>query len=430
MKSVIGYNGLPDTTLKLWLGRTQYHMECLKTAYYDDNLPLLRLPGETEDIALAQAAMEKLMEGAKNIVFFGTGGSSLGGQTLSHFSRWYVPGENKEGVIGKPRILFYNNLDGDTLSRTFKTLDFETTRFVITSTSGGTSETLLQGLAAVQAVIDAGLEDKIASLFLGLTEPADKNKNNPLRKLCDHYGIPMLDHHTDIGGRYSGLTNVGLLPAIARGMDVAKIRRGAARVVQEMLTQQKAEDYAPATAAAAIVGLTLERGINNVVMMPYSDRLGRLSQWFVQLWAESLGKDGKGATPVAAQGPVDQHSQLQLYLDGRPHLLTLIRADCRNEGPRIGEDLAHIAGCDYLGGRTAGDLVYAEQNAIYDALIEAGRPVRTIDINQMDEEVLGGLMMHFMIETILAAGLLGIDPYDQPAVERGKHLTRDYLAKL
>ncbi len=431
MDQVIGgHNGLSQLTLKLWLDRVQQHMELLKTAYYNNAMPLLGLPAQTEDIVDAKEAMAKLMKDADNLVFFGTGGSSLGGQTLAHFSRWYVPGENREGVKGQPRVSFYNNLDGDTLTGTFSTLNLETTRFVIISKSGGTAETLFQGVAAVQAVIDAGLEDKIPTLFLGLTEPAQEGVHNPLRTLCEHYKIPMLDHETEIGGRYSGLTNVGLLPAIARGMDVTKIRRGAGRVINNLMAAKKAEDFAPAAAAAMIVGLTLERNISNVVMMPYSDRLGKFSQWYVQLWAESLGKEGKGATPIAAQGPVDQHSQLQLYLDGKPHMLTLIRRDCRGEGPGLSEELTSLVGAEYLSGRTAGDLVYAEQNAIHDALIEAGRPVRTIDIEQMDEEILGGLMMHFMLETILAGGLLGIDPYDQPAVERGKVLTRDYLAKM
>ncbi len=430
MEQSIGKGGLPPSTVKLWLDRTQQHMEMLKTAYYDNSLPLLGLPDERQDIADAQRAMKQLMKGSENLIFFGTGGSSLGGQTLAHFSRWYVPGENREGVVGQPRVRFYNNLDGDTLAGTFDTLNLETTRFVIISKSGGTAETMFQALAAVQAMLEAGLESKIPDTFLGLTEPAQEGVKNPLRKLCTKYGIPMLDHHPDIGGRYSGLTNVGLLPAIARGMDVVKIRRGAARVINNMMAAKKAEDFAPAAAAAITVGLTLERGISNVVMMPYSDRLGRLSQWYVQLWAESLGKEGKGVTPIAAQGPVDQHSQLQLYLDGKPHMLTIIRRDCRNEGPRMSEELTKLVGVDYLAGRTAGDLVYAEQNAIHDALIEAGRPVRIIDIHQMDEEILGGLMMHFMIETILAGGLLGIDPFDQPAVERGKVLTRSYLADM
>jgi glucose-6-phosphate isomerase len=163
-------------------------------------------------------------------------------------------------------------------------------------------------------------------------------------------------------------------------------------------------------------------------MLPYSDRLSRFAAWYVQLWGESLGKQGEGTTPVAALGPVDQHSQLQLYLDGSPqHLITVVRDTCAGRGPRVMRDLAKIAHAEYLAGHAAGDLVAAQQKAIPEALIAARRPVRTIDLERLDERALGGLMMHFMLETILAGHLLGVDPFDQPAVESSKVITRRYL---
>jgi glucose-6-phosphate isomerase len=196
-----------------------------------------------------------------------------------------------------------------------------------------------------------------------------------------------------------------------------------------MLNAKSAGQFAPAIGAGVAVGLAKERGVRANVMLPYSDRLSRFAAWYVQLWGESLGKDGKGTTPVAALGPVDQHSQLQLYLDGAPqHFITVIREQCEGVGPRIAPDLAKAAGADYLAGHAAGDLVAAQQRAIPEALIAAGRPVRTIDLDRLDEWALGALMMHFMLETILAAHLLGVDPFDQPAVESGKILTRRYLA--
>jgi glucose-6-phosphate isomerase len=165
------------------------------------------------------------------------------------------------------------------------------------------------------------------------------------------------------------------------------------------------------------------------VMLPYSDRLSRFAAWYVQLWGESLGKKGEGMTPVAALGPVDQHSQLQLYLDGAPqHLITVLREACAGTGPRVSRDLAKIAHAEYLAGYAAGDLVAAQQKAIPEALMAARRPVRTIDLEHLDERALGALMMHFMLETILAGHLLGVDPFDQPAVESGKLITRRYLS--
>ena len=164
--------------------------------------------------------------------------------------------------------------------------------------------------------------------------------------------------------------------------------------------------------------------------MPYADRLGYLSRWFVQLWAESLGKGGEGTTPIGAMGPLDQHSQLQLFMDGpREHLVTLIRVPTAGTGPMIDAEMAEMAGAGYMGGKTIGDVVDAQANALPKALGEAGRPVRTMDIHSLDETAIGAVMMHFMLETILAGRMLGLDPFDQPAVELAKVLTRERLAE-
>jgi glucose-6-phosphate isomerase len=188
---------------------------------------------------------------------------------------------------------------------------------------------------------------------------------------------------------------------------------------------------APAESAAVAVALARDKGIRVQVMMPYSDRLGRFAAWFAQLWAESLGKDGQGTAPIACLGPVDQHSQLQLFMDGpREHLITVVRAPSAGTGPRIDPDLASAAGLGYLAGRTAGDLVAAQAQALPEALAQAGRPVRTLDLARLDEASLGALMMHMMLETILAAALMGVDPFDQPAVELAKVITRERVAAM
>ena len=199
-------------------------------------------------------------------------------------------------------------------------------------------------------------------------------------------------------------------------------------MISELLSCTEARTFAPALGAAASIGLTEEKGVGVQVMMPYSDRLQRFADWYVQLAGESLGKGGKGLTPVAALGPVDQHSKLQLYLDGPcDHLITVLRTECSDVGPRVEPDMADAAGASYLGGHSVGDVVSAQQAAIPQALVDAGRPVRTIDIERLDERALGGLMMHFMLETILSGHLLELDPFDQPAVESGKVLTQQNL---
>jgi glucose-6-phosphate isomerase len=425
----IGSLGLSPAAFGKYLGALEPRLDSLRQAYAKGTLPLLRVPERRDDIAPARDALALLTKGARTLVFFGTGGSSLGGQTLAQLGGWAIPGDDKHGSETRPRTRFYDNLDARTLELALASLDLKTTRFVVISKSGSTPETLVQIIAAIEAVRKEGLADRIPELFLALTEPKAPGVSNGLRALCEAFSIPMLDHDPGIGGRFSGLTNVGLLPALARGLDVEALREGASGVVQAMLKARKAGDFAPAVGAAVAIGLAKERGVRATVMLPYSDRLSRFAAWYVQLWGESLGKKGEGTTPVAALGPVDQHSQLQLYLDGAPqHLITVIRENCAERGPRIAPDLAKVAGAEYLASHTAGDLVAAQQRAIPEALIAAGRPVRTIDLDTLDERALGALMMHFMLETILAAHLLGIDPFDQPAVESGKVLTRRYLS--
>ena len=430
LEPTVGSCGLSASNLEGWLGKLKPALAKMQASYNDQSLPLLRVPEHKDDLELARNALQKLSKGAETLVFFGIGGSGLGGKMLAQYCSYYNPQEDPKGHKGPPKVLFYGNLDGVTLENLFESLDLSTTRFVIISKSGGTAETLMQGLLALQAVVEQGHKKMIPDIFLGLTEPYKKGVKNGLRDLCEHYNIPTLDHHVGIGGRYSVLTNVGMLPAMAKGLDVAAIRQGAADIVQDMLGCTNAEQFPPALGAAVNVALDREKGIRNLVMMPYADQLERFGDWYAQLWAESIGKSGLGSTPIPVLGPLDQHSQLQLYLDGpRDHMVTLMRLQNGHEGVRLDPDLAKIARVEMLAGRTAGTLVAAEQNAIGDALVRSGRPTRTFEIPSLDERALGALIMHFMMETIFAADLYGIDAFDQPAVELGKVLTREYLSK-
>lgn len=430
LESVIGEYGLQRSSYDTWLAKIAPHVESLREDYRSASLPLLRIVEDDRDIADAEAALAKLSQGANTLVFFGTGGSSLGGQTLAQIAGWKIPGVASEAQKARPRTRFYDNLDGETLAGVLATLDLSSSRFIVTSKSGGTAETLAQVIATLSAVKAAGLEGEIPKLFLGITEPDKPGKKNGLRSLLSSFGIPMLEHHTGIGGRFSCLTNVGLMPAIARGLDARAIRAGARDVVNALVASKSAKDFAPAVGAATAIALSKEKGIRTLVMMPYSDRLQRMAAWFVQLWAESLGKNGEGTSPIGATGPLDQHSQLQLFMDGpREHYLTIVRVASAGSGPRIDPEMAKIAGAEMLGGHAVGDVVAAQAHAVPEALARAGRPVRTIDIAKLNERSLGALLMHFMIETILAGRLLGLDPFDQPAVELAKVLTRERLAK-
>lgn len=430
LDGAIGKHGLSQDELTLWIERLAPALDALQGDYRERRLPLLRIAEDEADIVAAEAALAKLSVGAHAVIFFGTGGSSLGGQTLAQLGGWNIPGLADEAQRNRPRTRFYDNLDPVTLESALGSFELAGARFVVTSKSGGTPETLAQALAALSAVRAAGLEARIPALFLGITELRVAGKANGLRDLFEGLGIPVLEHNPGIGGRFSVLTNVGLLPALARGLDVRAVRAGARSVVDAMMGAASPLAFPPAVGAAVAVALARERGIRTHVMMPYTDRLGRFSHWFVQLWAESLGKDGQGTAPIACVGPLDQHSQLQLFMDGpREHLITIVRLPSAGVGPKLPADLAAKAGVGFLGGKTVGDLVTAQSHAVPEALGRAGRPVRTFELDRLDEASLGALMMHCMLETILAARLMGVDPFDQPAVELAKVITRERVAK-
>lgn len=427
--AAIGAHGLDDQVLGDTYAALAEPLADLKADYQSRRLAILRIAEDTADIADAEAALARLSKGAKTIVFFGTGGSALGGQTLAQLGGWNIPGAASDSQKRRPRTRFYDNLDPMTMASALATLDLATTRFVVTSKSGSTVETLSQMIATITAIQAAGFAARIPELFLGLTEPAVPGKSNGLRELCGSLGIPMLGHHTGIGGRFSALTNVGLLPALARGLDVRRLRAGARAVVDAMLAASEPRGFAPADGAAIAFALNAYNGVATHVMMPYADRLGKFSEWFAQLWGESLGKDGKGTSPIACLGPLDQHSQLQLFMEGPyDHLITILRVPSKGQGPAIDAALAAKAGIGFMANRTIGDLVDAQASAVPEALARAGRPVRTIDIAVLDEFALGALMMHFMLETMLTARLMGIDAFDQPGVELAKVLTRDRLS--
>jgi len=422
---IIGKHGIGQAALQGALRDSAGALERLRKAHADNALPLLRLPAKTADLDEITHAAARLRADASDIVLLGTGGSSLGGQTLAQLAGIAVRGV--EAFLPPPRLHFMDNLDAATYGALLQKLPLATTRFVAISKSGGTGETLMQTAAAISAVRQAGLEARIGELFLGVSEPAKAGKANGLRELLGA-SVAVLEHDPGIGGRYSVLSNVGLLPAAILGLDIAAIRKGAAMALAPVLAGNAPAEVPSALGAALNIALGAQ-GKTVSVLMAYADRLERFSRLYVQLWAESLGKDCKGTTPIGALGPVDQHSQLQLFIAGpRDKLFTVITADTAGSGPRFESELAKRAGEPDLGGKTIGDLVAAQGRATAETLARNGCPVRSMHLEKLDETSLGALLMHFMLETIIAAHLIGVDAFDQPAVEEGKVLAKQYLA--
>jgi len=427
-ESAIGREGISDAALDDVLRRSESALDWLRARHADRGLRLLHLPAERGDIPALKDAAGRLTAGATDIVFLGTGGSSLGGQTLAQLAGYGVPGVG--ALRDGPRIHFMDNLDPQSFGTLLAKLPLATSRFVAISKSGGTGETLMQTAAALSACKAAGLQARIKDVFLGLSEPAKPGKRNGLRDLLEPEGVAFLDHDTGVGGRFSALTNVGLLPAAMLGLDVVALREGAAAALAPVLAKKPAGEVLAALGAALSIALAESRGKSISAVMAYADKLEKFAKWYVQLWAESLGKNGKGTTPLAALGPVDQHSQLQLFIAGpRDKLFTVITTGVAGKGPTIDPELAARAGEPDFAGKTIGDLVAVQGRATAETLAKNGCPIRTFHLETIDEKTLGELLMHFMLETIIAAHLLGVDAFDQPAVEEGKVLAKRYLAE-
>jgi glucose-6-phosphate isomerase len=427
LASRIGAGGLPQAAIDAALVAVTKGTKRLRKENENGRLPLLSLPGATDDLDAIGQAAAWLRRDTTDVVVLGVGGSSLGGQTLAQLRDYAVPGAGR--FTEAPRIHFLDNLDPLTFDHILHRLPLASTRFVAISKSGGTGETLMQVIAVLCALDKAGLKARPAEMMLGLSEPRSAGGRNALRDLLEPEGVEFLDHHAGIGGRFSVLTNVGLLPAAVLGLDIAEIRKGAADSYGPVRAGRPATETPAALGAALSVAAALEgKGITAV--KAYADRLERFTRWWVQLWAESLGKDGKGSQPVAAIGPVDQHSQLQLYLAGpSDKLFTVITTGVAGHGPVIDAKLAKRAGEPDFAGKRIGDLVAAQARATADTLARNGRPIRHIHVETLNERAMGELLMHFMLETILSGYALGVDPFDQPAVEEGKILAKQYLAE-
>ena len=419
LETEIGTGGLTGPVFDAVLKRAQGAAARLKQKHAADELMLTRLLSERDDLDALKAFSAKLTKDTADLVILGIGGSSLGAQALAQLTGWGLPGYRPPA--DRPTIHLPENLDPLTFERLLASCNLRTTRFLIVSKSGGTAEPLTQMLAAMTAVEKAGGGEYLGQHFFVLTSLGD---GNPLRQVAERHDLSILDH-ADIGGRFSVLSNTGLLPAELLGIDGQRLRLGAASTLEATLTDEKSPVV---LCAATTVGLLEERGVSLSALTSYDDRLLRFGLWFRQLWGESLGKDGAGLTPLAGVGPVDQHSQLQLYLAGpNDKLHTIITRDVKGEGPVPTSDFASGPLSAYAG-TTMGDLLDAEQRATLATLAKKGRPVRHLNVTTLNEESMGALLMHFMLETILVADMLGVDPFDQPAVEEGKVLARAYLA--
>jgi glucose-6-phosphate isomerase len=377
--------------------------------------------------------VENFASGARgkydDVVILGIGGSALGPialRTALRPSGWNMLDDKARG--GYPRLHVLDNVDPETIDALLGRLRLERTLFIVTSKSGGTAETMAQFLIVHDRITRAKLD--VTKQMVFVTDP----KQGALRPLAQHLQVPALDIPASVGGRFSVLTPVGTLPAALIGIDVKSLLSGAGAMAKRCESPELTKNPAGVYAMLQWLADTrLKKKI--VVFMPYSDPLRDFAGWFVQLWAESLGKrrpdgTGVGSTPLAALGATDQHAQVQLFMEGpADKTVTFVAVEKRAADVTIPPLFGDVKELGYLGGHTLGELIDIEQRATAGALARRGRPNMTIRLERVDASHVGELMMLLEIATAYAGQLYGIDAFNQPGVELGKQFAYALLGR-
>jgi glucose-6-phosphate isomerase len=358
-------------------------------------------PQQVDDIPDIISLANEYKHRCDHVVLCGTGGSSLGAKTLIEL----VSHPLHMPETGTPTIHICEATDPEALDAIFA-LPAERTGWIFISKSGNTLETLAQFLAYLEFRAHHATGPALVITMEG---------ERPLRQLAEQYGIPVYNHAADLGGRFSVFSIVGLLPAAIAGVDITNLRQGGVSMLDNHGLEMAAN-------AAAWQMACLRDGQDTQIVMPYTKRLTSWSGWYRQLWAESLGKDGKGSTPLAAIGPIDHHSMLQLFLDGPANKsVTVLTIECPESAAHlpVPEALSEYA---YLAASTPQTIINAQAYGTIQSFLNRGIPLRQLILPRLGAHELGELLMLGMVETVFTAALLQIDAFNQPAVEESKRI--------
>lgn len=403
----------------------------VETMRKKNELGFFTLPTDEALLNQSLAIAEKYKGKIDDVLLLGIGGSALGPIALRTALR--APGWNmldKQQRDGNPRLHVLDNVDPDSISAILNRLDLKKTLVLVVSKSGGTVETMAQYLIVRDALDKTVGPEKAREHIVLVTDP----EVGALRKIARAEGISAVDIPANVGGRFSVLSPVGVLPAALMGIDVKALLAGAAHIIERGNITNLAQNIAGTFAVMQYLADT-KHGRHIHVLMPYADALRDLASWFVQLWAESLGKvrtDGShtGPTPVPALGATDQHAQVQLFMEGPlDKTVTFVAVKGREAaGPIPGrhDDISELA---YIGGHTLGELIDVEQRATAGALAARGRFNATFHVDTVDSWHLGALMQCFGLATAYAGSLYGIDAFNQPGVELGKQFAYGMLGR-
>ena len=357
---------------------------------------------------------ERIRDRFRHFVLIGIGGSSLGAETIFHALK-------PRG----PTFHVMDNVDPVKTAEILESIDPAKTCFCVVSKSGSTAESMANFLVSLEMVEKAVGRDRAREQMVFITDP----EKGGLRELAREEGYRALEVPPNVGGRFSVLSPVGLLPAAVLGVDVRALLAGAKGALKACKTRSLETNPAWVIAGLHYLHNTLE-GRSISVMMVYHERLATFADWYRQLWAESLGKEGQGQTPVKAVGAVDQHSQIQLYNDGpKDKIITFLQVEKFARDVEIPGLYSQKPFLSYLGGYTQGELLNNELVGTASALAKKGVPSLVVTLPRVDEENLGKLFMVYEMATALSGHLYGINPFDQPGVEEGKRLTYGLMGR-
>ena len=424
MQLEMDFSGLMADSVGHEHGATEDELHTVASKACDllGDFPFMHLPSDKRTIQDAQIAAEAIRCKFQNLVVLGIGGSALGLKMLAQ--ALLQPHHNLRDSKtrgGFPRLFVCDNIDPDHFGSLIRMLDWKETCINVISKSGATTETMAQFYIVKDILLKKLSAKKWKENIVITTDPTQ----GPLRAMAKEEGLKNFSIPPNIGGRYSVMSAVGLFPAACVGIDIALLAAGA-RDAAEQCKSQKTENNPALKNAAVHYLMDTAKGKHISVMMPYSDSLTLFSDWYAQLWAESLGKKGLGQTPVKALGATDQHSQLQLYMEGpNDKIITLIGVEKFAQELPITKNVAKDF--DYIGGRSLWGGLKGEERATAQALREAKRPALTITLPEISARTMGELIMTYQIQTALAGKLYGINPFDQPGVELGKKLIRQIL---
>ena len=398
------------------------------------DLGFLDLPHASETVEQVKTLADGFGQWFEDVVVLGIGGSGLGAKALRDALLgpfWNDQSDEERDHF--PRLHVIDNPDPCTMRGLLGRVDPARTLFNVVSKSGATAETMAQYLYVRSCVEDAVGAEKARGHFLFTTDPT----TGALRRIGEAEEIPMLPVPENVGGRFSVLSPVGLLPAAVCGIDVDGLLAGAAAMEERCRSDVLSENPAGVLATLLHHADTAQRRPIHV-LMPYSDRLRSLALWFQQLWAESLGKsrtlDGTaklvGPTPVAALGATDQHSFLQLLMEG-PHDKVVVFVEVADHGvdATIPQRHPEMPELSYLGGHSLGELINTERRAPAEALRLEGRANATFHMSRITAETVGELLMVLQIATVYAGALYDVNPLDQPGVELSKRLTYGLMGR-